>query len=429
MSKPLAGAGGSNRIVDGDDNHDAEAGAAGDGPVAGDGTVGAGGESGAGGAGGGVGRGAGGGGGVGGAGTGAFGGDLDLIALAEERDFLLSSLRDLDAEHDAGDIDDVDYETLRDDYTVRTAQVLRAISRAEQPVNRAGGRRAAGGTDGRPAQATVAKRLRAMPAAAGHGHGSTDGAVVADRGGEGTSGAGLDDSADASDPVGAVARRSSAADDARRTKTRWRLAAIVMSVLLFGVIAGWAVTATSGSRVSGQSITGNSNLRSPTSTPSAVDSSLQKAATMVSNGKVGDALKLYDQILKQTPNQPEAEANSGWLIAQTGLSVNHVRTDLVDEGLTRIQAAEKAAPTYADPHFFRGFLLLRAKNDPVDAVTELRVYLGTVDPSSPEVPDVEQVLKEAIAAAGPNVPPGPNAPTTVPSSTPGSSSAPTTAAP
>ena len=151
---------------------------------------------------------------------------------------------------------------------------------------------------------------------------------------------------------------------------------------------------------------------------------------MVSNGKVGDALKLYDQILQQTPNQPEAEANSGWLIAQTGLSVNPVRTDLVDEGLTRIQAAEKAAPTYADPHFFRGFLLLRAKNDPVDAVTELRVYLGTVDPSSPEVPDVEQVLKEAIAAAGPNVPPGPNAPTTVPSSASGSMpSAPTTAAP
>ena len=403
MSKPLAGAGGSNRIVGGDGNHEVEAGAADDGPVAGDGSPGV--EAGA----------------V--AGTGGFGSDLDLAALAEERDFLLSSLRDLDAEHDAGDIDDVDYETLRDDYTVRTAQVLRAIGRAEQPVNRAGGRRAAAGTERRPAQGTVAKRVGAVTAASGHGHGSTDGVGVADGGGEGASGAGVDDSADAG------ARRSAAADDARRTKTRWRLAAIVMSVLLFGVIAGWAVTATSGSRVSGQSITGNSNLRSPTSTPSAVDSSLQKAATMVSNGKVGDALKLYDQILRQTPNQPEAEANSGWLIAQTGLSVNPVRSDLVDEGLTRIQAAEKAAPTYADPHFFRGFLLLRAKNDPVDAVTELRVYLGTVDPSSPEVPDVEQVLKEAIAAAGPNVPPGPNAPTTLPSNAPGSSSAPTTAAP
>ena len=131
MSKPLAGAGESNRAVDGAGNPEVEAGAADGRPAAG------------------------------GAGTGGFGGDLDLDALAEERDFLLSSLRDLDAEHDAGDIDDVDYETLRDDYTVRTAQVLRAIGRAEQPVNRAGGRRAGGGTDRRPAQGTVAKRLRA----------------------------------------------------------------------------------------------------------------------------------------------------------------------------------------------------------------------------------------------------------------------------
>jgi hypothetical protein len=329
-------------------------------------------------------------------------GDVDLFALGEERDFLLSSLRDLEAERDAGDIDDVDFETLRDDYTVRTAQVLRAIERAGQPMKRPGRRRTAVGSNGRPAPKVVG------PKAGG------DGAAVSDGAGDGQSAeAGGDlDGPVAGASVSATAAAIQLAKEARRTKTRWRLAAIVMSVLLFGAIAGWAVTATSGSRVAGQSITGNSNLRSPTSTPSAVDSDLAKAANMVTAGKVGDALQLYDQVLKQTPNQPEAEANSGWLIAQTGLSVKPVRTDLVDEGLTRILAAEKAAPTYADPHFFRGFLLLNAKNDPAGAVTELRTYLGTVDPSSPEVPAVEQVLKQAIAAAGPNVPPGPNAPTT-----------------
>lgn len=48
-------------------------------------------------------------------------------ALEEERDFLLASLRDLEAEHEAGDLDDGDYEQLRDDYTTRAAAVLRAI--------------------------------------------------------------------------------------------------------------------------------------------------------------------------------------------------------------------------------------------------------------------------------------------------------------
>jgi tetratricopeptide (TPR) repeat protein len=50
-----------------------------------------------------------------------------LAALEEERDFLLRSLEDLEREHDAGDVDDVDYEELKDDYTARAAEVLRSI--------------------------------------------------------------------------------------------------------------------------------------------------------------------------------------------------------------------------------------------------------------------------------------------------------------
>jgi tetratricopeptide (TPR) repeat protein len=48
-------------------------------------------------------------------------------ALAEERDFLLGSLRDLEAEHDAGDVDDADYAALVDDYTARAAGAIRAM--------------------------------------------------------------------------------------------------------------------------------------------------------------------------------------------------------------------------------------------------------------------------------------------------------------
>ena len=50
-----------------------------------------------------------------------------LAALEEERDFLLRSLEDLEREHAAGDVDDSDFEELKDDYTARAAAAIRAI--------------------------------------------------------------------------------------------------------------------------------------------------------------------------------------------------------------------------------------------------------------------------------------------------------------
>lgn len=58
----------------------------------------------------------------------------ELALLEEERDHLLASLEDLDREHDAGDMDDRDYQTLRDDYTVRASEVLRAIEERRRLV-------------------------------------------------------------------------------------------------------------------------------------------------------------------------------------------------------------------------------------------------------------------------------------------------------
>lgn len=72
-----------------------------------------------------------------------------LAELEDERRFLLRSLSDLEREHDAGDIDEVDFAELKDGYTARAAAVLRAIEDgqaslpARSPVNWT--RRLAGG--------------------------------------------------------------------------------------------------------------------------------------------------------------------------------------------------------------------------------------------------------------------------------------------
>src|SRR5439155_21411383 len=67
--------------------------------------------------------------------------DLDALAdLEEQRRFLLQSLRDLDREREAGDLDDDDYRTLKDDYTGRTAEVLRTLDASKAGVVAAGRR-------------------------------------------------------------------------------------------------------------------------------------------------------------------------------------------------------------------------------------------------------------------------------------------------
>lgn len=51
-----------------------------------------------------------------------------LAELEAEQRFLLRSLGDLEREHEAGDVDEVDYRALKDGYTVRAAATMRTIS-------------------------------------------------------------------------------------------------------------------------------------------------------------------------------------------------------------------------------------------------------------------------------------------------------------
>lgn len=77
--------------------------------------------------------------------------------LEEQRDFLLASIRDLDAELAAGDIEPADHQHLREDYTARAAAILRQL---ETPG-------AAATPAASPAPAPAAGRGRRLLVAAG----------------------------------------------------------------------------------------------------------------------------------------------------------------------------------------------------------------------------------------------------------------------
>jgi cytochrome c-type biogenesis protein CcmH/NrfG len=89
----------------------------------------------------------------------------ERAALEEERDHLARSLRDLDAELAAGDLTAEDHATLREDYVVRTAAVLRALDAHQTLADQR--RAAAAATRWGPRRLLVAAGVAAFAVASG----------------------------------------------------------------------------------------------------------------------------------------------------------------------------------------------------------------------------------------------------------------------
>ncbi|HWW52912.1 MAG TPA: hypothetical protein VNY84_04050, partial [Acidimicrobiales bacterium] len=251
--------------------------------------------------------------------------DLGEDELVEERDFLLASLTDLDAELAAGDIDQHDYITLKDGYTARAAAVLRALD-ARRGVVPAGAEAEAAApepvaSDAAPADGARTRTVR---------------------------------------PVGEGRGR-------KRARSRWRGPAWVAVIVLFAVVAGLLVAHSSGQRLPGQTVTGSI-------TPTGPQAELVQAGTDFSNGDYVGALRIYDKVIKDDPSNAEALANRGWVLVLTGHAAND--QSLVTRGYTSIQAAEKANPSYPYAHFYAGLVLLCDKTDAPSAAAEFRQALA-----------------------------------------------------
>jgi len=236
--------------------------------------------------------------------------DLDALAdLEEQRRFLVQSLKDLDSERDAGDIDDADYRTLKDDYTARAAAVLHAIDERK---------------------AGLAQKQR-----------------------------------------GARRKRS----------TKWT-ALVIAGVVALAIGGGVLVAATSGERVPGQTATGN--------VPSNTTDQLAAAQQDLAQGKAVDALKLYDQVLKQDPANAQALTFRGWILESANLH---------DEALASLDKASKADPSFAMAHYFKGAVLFQSKNDPAGAVKEFEAFLAS-NPPPDAAKTAQDALNQAKQAAG-----------------------------
>jgi len=281
--------------------------------------------------------------------------------LAEERDFLLGSLTDLEAEREAGDVDPDDYTALKDSYTARAAAVLREL-------------------DHRRVGAALAARPDVGPA---------DGAGARRR----------DTTVEV---VGTSPRR----------RRRWLAGGIVAGVVVFAAVAGALVMVSAGQRLPGDNPTG----ATPTS-PSA--KLLAQAQDDIQKSDYLGAVKTYDQVLKLDPQNAEALAYEGWLLRLIGSSASPPNGQLIDRGLGMLHQAVAAKPSYADPHFFLGLTLLQDKNDPAGAIREFQQFLAANPPPSmvPAVQGELQVAQNALAGRAGGMSTAPTPPPSAPTTT------------
>jgi tetratricopeptide (TPR) repeat protein len=122
-----------------------------------------------------------------------------------------------------------------------------------------------------------------------------------------------------------------------------------------------------------------------------VESKLEHARQLMNANppKVLDAIKLYEAVLKEDPNQPEALAYRGWLLHLAGVD---------QQALDSITKAVQVDPSFPDAHFFRGEVLCTFSHDQAGAVAEYQKFLAS-NPSADFQSLVSDRLKSAQSGA------------------------------
>ena len=306
--------------------------------------------------------------------------DSRRAAMEEERDFLIRSLHDLEAEHDAGDIDDADYESLRDDYTARAARLLRELESPEPAGPSAGGPPGAQPAGAQPAEVEPSEVERADVEASG------------------TEASGAEASG-AEAPKGRRGRR--------RPWARWQIGVAAAIVVILAGLVGWQIGHNSSARQPGQTITGGNTTTGGSLSGQKVSQLLTQAESEAQANPVA-AVKAYNQILAAYPDQPQALTEEAWIYAQGGY-LSQSEGLLVEE--------EKANPTYDPAYGYLGIVQFGLKSYSA-AVTQLTYYLG----HGPD-PALKSQATEALAAAKVDAAATATPTTTAPAKSPGTSAA------
>lgn len=247
------------------------------------------------------------------------------LRLEQERDFLLTSLDDLERERDRGAIDDATYERLHDDYTARAAAVIRSL--AAGPAEPLRG----------PRSSTTRRVLTAVGVAAFAGV-----CAVALAAALGARLPGQTSSGNVAAPTGGSGGSAGAGQvsvDQRIQRLRDAIAA----------------------------------------NPDDAGSRLLLARFLEARGDVPGAIEQYDAVLARQPANVEALAQTGRLLYLTAQAAVKTEPAAVESLVTRaralLDAAVAADSQSADARFFRAIVLANEYGDFPAAQNDLQRYL------------------------------------------------------
>jgi hypothetical protein len=285
--------------------------------------------------------------------------------LEEERDFFLRSLRDLEAEHDAGDIDDIDYAALHDDYTVRAADVLRRLA----DLDRA------------PAPAAPARPVVDAPSVTPPATGSAD-AGDADAGDADAGDADAGD-ADAGDADAGDADAGTRPGPWWRGRFGFALAAAAVCAV---VVAGVVLLHRGGGETTTQRV-----------------DALDVAAQTALAGHVPDlgrGLADYGAALRLDPDNPVALTGEGEILTDAGEAAHGTSAEL-SLGLSQLRRAEAVDAAYGPAYGVMG-IALYVEHDYRQAVAQLTTYTAETPREAQNVTALRALAdaRAKLAAAG-----------------------------
>ena len=275
-------------------------------------------------------------------------------SLEDERDFLLRSLDDLDAELLAGNIDPDTYRVLHDDYTARASSVIRSIADGVE-------RRAPDGPRAQPL-------LRAF----------TIGGIV----------------------VFAV------------------LAAILLAHTIGQRRPGQQITGDAQSGGPSTTVSAAQAVaaakQAAAAQPKSYDARISYARALFSSQHYPAAVQEYIVAAKLDPTQAEPLAYTGWL---TGLFARSetkpaTKTALFDAATKSLDRAITVDPTYPDSYVLKGLLLSQLEQKQCDGAVVFEQFLATAADDNPMRQMVLTALAQAVKAG--NCPQPKSTPTTKP---------------
>ena len=271
-------------------------------------------------------------------------------ALANEQEFLRQSIGDLEEQLVSGEVDAEDFAVLHSRYGSRLAEVEAAIADLAS-AGRAGTPEDPGASVG---------RLSGVP--------SVPPALSGSR-----------------------LRR-------RLASPQVRLVIGIAAAGCFVVAATLLAASLAGVRLPGESATGSVSL----SSAQQEQENLDRAAILGSEGQASEAVRLYDQVLKTDPNQPDALTYGGWLVRLAGLSSKNRL--VLARGDASVARAVSVAPGYPDGHALFGVILYEDFGRPAAAAVQFRDALAAGASKSLLV-SVAAVATRAFAAAKEPLPP------------------------